>query len=69
MRLELTKEIERAARSISVRERGLWSKKMVNVQSLIGNLKQQHPRALAMTLECWERILKCKREYHEWIEC
>ena len=74
MRLEVTKQIEEAARHISTGKRGVWLKEMVNLQSHLEDLQQQHPRLLAMTHEpnrfCRERLLMSKkRRDYERIAC
>ena len=52
MRLEVTKQIEEAARRISTGKRwGMWLKEMVNLQSHLEDLQQQNSRLLAMTHE------------------
>jgi hypothetical protein len=75
MRLEMTKQIEEAARRISTGKRwGMWLKEMVNLQSHLEDLQQQNSRLLAMADEfnrfCRERLLiSKKRRDYERIAC
>ena len=75
MRLEMTKQIEEAARRISTGKRwGMWLKEMVNLQSHLEDLQQQNSRLLAMTDElnrfCREQLLiSKKRRDNERIAC
>jgi hypothetical protein len=74
MKLEVTKHNEEAARHTSWGKRGLWLKEMVNLQSHLEDLQQQHFRLLAMTHEpnrfCREQLLMSnKRRDHERIAC
>jgi hypothetical protein len=47
MKLEVTKQNEETARHVSSGKRGLWLKEMVNIQSNLEDLQQQHPRPCA----------------------
>ena len=75
MRLEMTKQVEEAARRISTGSRqDAWLKEMVNLQSHLEDLQQQGSRLLAMTHEpnrfCRERLLiSKKRRDYERIAC
>ena len=75
MRLEMTKQIEEAARRISTNKRwGMWLKEMVNLQSHLEDLQQQGSRLLATTHEpngfCREQLLiSKKRRDNERIAC
>ena len=67
MKLEVTKQIEEAARHVSSGKRGVWLKEMVNIQSDLEDLKQQqHLRPSVMTHElngfCRERLLMIGKE-------
>ena len=63
MKLEVTKQIEEAARHVSPGKGwSVWFKEMVYLQSNLGDLQQQqHPRPIVMTHElnrfCRERLL------------